>query len=259
MAIGRHGVTECVWITGASSGIGRAVALELARAGRLVVASARRAEALDELAQEAAGLPGTIHGLPLDVTVASDVAAAVAHIEAEIAPIGTAILGAGTYRHDSAETISARDLDVVMRLNLLGVIHALEALVPRMVGRGGGHLVAVASLAAYRGLPHAAAYGASKAALITYCEALRPQLKRKGIIVQVVNPGFVRTPLTDRNDFPMPFLMDVDAAARALVRGLGSKRFEIVFPRRFAYLMKLLRIAPYWLYFRITRRMVRDT
>ena len=252
------GKSGCVWITGASSGIGRALALELARAGLIVAASARRADELIALAREAEPLAGTIHPVALDVTQANAVAGAVAKIEAEIAPIETAILCAGTYAVDFAATIKAADVKTTVGINLFGTVHAIEALVPRMIARGGGRIVAVGSLAAYRGLPHAAAYGASKAGLLAFCEALRPQLMRDGIVLQVANPGFVATPLTDRNDFPMPFLISSGDAARAMIAGLRSKRFEIVFPRRFAWLMKILRILPYGLFFHITRRMVRD-
>jgi short-subunit dehydrogenase len=233
------------------------LALELARAGRTVVASARRADMLKALACEADALAGSIHPLPLDITQAKAVTAAVAHIEAEIAPIGTAILCAGTYVHDRAATIKAAHVKGTMNLNFFGAVQAIETLVPRMIARGSGRIVAVASLAGYRGLPHAAAYGASKAALISYCESLRPELMRSGVVVQVVCPGFVETPLTDRNDFPMPALMPVGAAARAILRGMRSRRFEIAFPRRLAWPMKLLRILPYWAFFAITGRMVR--
>ncbi|MDH3234402.1 MAG: SDR family NAD(P)-dependent oxidoreductase [Alphaproteobacteria bacterium] len=250
----KHG---CVWITGASSGIGRATALALARAGRLVAASARRADELTALAREAEPFAGSIHPVPLDVTQPDAVAAAVAHIEADIAPIETAILSAGNYALDFAATLKSADVKATVGLNLFGAVYAMEALIPLMIARGGGRIVAVGSLAAYRGLPHAAAYGASKAGLLAFCEALRPQLMRDGIILQVANPGFVATPLTDRNDFPMPFLISADDAARAMLAGLRSKRFEIVFPRRFAWLMKTLRMLPYALFFFVTRRMVR--
>jgi short-subunit dehydrogenase len=248
---------KCTWIVGASSGIGRALALELAGAGRTVVASARRADMLNALACEAGPLAGSIHPLPLDVTQAKAVSAAIAHIEAEIAPIDTAVLCAGTYVHDRANAIKAAHVKGTMNLNFFGAVQAIETLVPRMIARGGGRIVAVASLAGYRGLPHAAAYGASKAALISYCESLRPELMRSGLVMQVVCPGFVETPLTDKNDFPMPFLMPVEGAVRAILGGLRSRRFEIAFPRRLAWPMKLLRILPYRVFFAITRRMVK--
>ena len=113
----------------------------------------------------------------------------------------------------------------------------------------------VASVAGYSGLPTAAAYGATKAALINMCEGLKLECDALGIKLQLVDPGFVRTPLTDKNDFPMPFLMEVDDAVDAFVAGLASPRFESVFPRRFALLLKLLRMLPYGLYFKIVRRM----
>jgi len=257
MSQGLDGKPGCVWITGASSGIGRATALALARSGRIVAASARRTDELAALVREAEPLAGSIYPVPLDVTQPNPVAAAVAHIEADIAPIETAILSAGAYALDFAAAIKAADVKALVGLNLFGAVHAMEALIPLMIARGGGRIVAVGSLAAYRGLPHAAAYGASKAGLLAFCEALRPQLMRDGVVLQVANPGFVATPLTDRNDFPMPFLIPAGDAARAILAGLRSKRFEIVFPRRFAWLMKILRILPYALFFLITRRMVR--
>jgi len=257
MATERNADTGCVWIVGASSGIGRALALALARDGRTVVASARREPMLAELARQAEAFEGSIRPLALDVTQTEAIASAVAQIEAEVAPIDTAILCAGTYVRDTAAVIRAEHVKGTMNVNFFGAVSAIEALAPRMVGRGRGRIVAVASLAGYRGLPYAAAYGASKAALIAYCESLRPELERAGVTVQVVCPGFVKTPLTDLNDFPMPFLMPVEDAARAIMRGLRSRRFEIAFPRRLAWAMKLLRIVPYWLFFAVTRRMVK--
>ncbi|MBL8839853.1 MAG: SDR family NAD(P)-dependent oxidoreductase [Alphaproteobacteria bacterium] len=239
------------WITGASSGIGRALALRLAREGAPVVASARNAEALAALEREGAG---RIVAWPLDVTDHAAVAAAVAAIEGAHGPIARAILNAGTHVPMSADDFSAATVRALIDINLMGAANALEALLPRMAARRAGHIAVVASLAGYRGLPTAAAYGASKAAVINLCEALKPDCDRLGIKLQLVDPGFVDTPLTRRNDFAMPFLMPVEAASEALARGLASRRFEIVFPRRFAAIMKLMRILPYRLYFAAVRR-----
>lgn len=239
------------WITGASSGIGRALALRLARDGAPVVASARNAEALAALEREGAG---RIVAWPLDVTDHAAVAAAVAAIEGAHGPIARAILNAGTHVPMSADDFSAATVRALIDINLMGAANALEALLPRMAARRAGHIAVVASLAGYRGLPTAAAYGASKAAVINLCEALKPDCDRLGIKLQLVDPGFVDTPLTRRNDFAMPFLMPVEAASEALARGLASRRFEIVFPRRFAAIMKLMRILPYRLYFAAVRR-----
>ena len=164
------------------------------------------------------------------------------------------VLNAGTHRPMSASAFRAADVEALLRLNVLGVAYCLEALLPVMIARGQGHLALVASLAGYAGLPTAAGYGASKAALINMAEALKPELDTLGIKIQVVNPGFVETPLTDKNEFPMPFLIPANTAAEAFFRGLSSGRFEIIFPRRFAYLMKLLRILPYGPFFALTRR-----
>ena len=141
----------------------------------------------------------------------------------------------------------------------MGTAHCLEALLPGMIAQRRGRIAVVASLAGYWGLPTSAAYGMTKAGLINMAEALKPELDGYGIRMQIVNPGFVRTPLTDKNPFPMPFLMELDDAAEAFFRGLHSDRFEIVFPRRFAYLLKILRCLPAPLAFAVTRRLVPES
>jgi NAD(P)-dependent dehydrogenase (short-subunit alcohol dehydrogenase family) len=250
-------MTQVVWITGAGKGIGRALALAMARGGAAVAASARTAADLESLAAEAGAAGGRIVPFALDVTDAAATAAVVAAVDRQLGPIGQAVLNAGTHLPVTAAAFSADPFRQLIETNLMGAVHGLAALVPRFVARRAGRIAVVASLAGYRGLPSAAAYGASKAALIALCEALRPDLERHGVVLQVINPGFVRTPLTDRNDFPMPFLIEADAAARRIVAGLRGDRFEIAFPRRFALLLKLLRCLPYPLYFAATRRLVR--
>ncbi|MGE0723281.1 MAG: SDR family NAD(P)-dependent oxidoreductase [Alphaproteobacteria bacterium] len=237
-----------VWITGASSGIGRALSIEMARAGWTVAASARGRDGLDRLTAD--GL-GRIHAHPLDVTDPAACLQVVEAIEAAHGPIDVAVLNAGTHRPMGVADFDTDAFSALVDLNLLGTVRSLAPVMARMVGRGRGRIAIVASLAGYRGLPTAAAYGASKAALINMTEAMRPDLARAGVAIQLVNPGFVRTPLTDRNRFPMPFLMDAERAARQFRRGLEGRRFEIVFPRRFAWLLKLMRILPYGLYFRL--------
>lgn len=245
-----------VWITGASSGIGAALARRMAGAGWQVAASARSADRLAALAEEAGDAPGRIVPVPLDVTDPRAVEDAVARIEHEIGPIAQAVLNAGTHTPVAADSLRVEDFRPLVELNLLGTVHCLVPLVPRLIDRRAGRIAIVASVAGYRGLPSAAAYGMTKAGLINMAEALRVELAPRGVAVQVVNPGFVRTPLTDRNAFRMPFLMEPEAAAEAFYRGLQSNRFEIAFPRRFVYLMKMLRILPAPLAFAVTRRMV---
>lgn len=250
--------TGPVWITGASSGIGRAVALAYARQGRLVIGSARDGIRLATLAEAARGLPGKVVPLPLDVTAAGAMPAAAARIAREHGPIAQAILNAGTHVPMGAADFQSATLRKLIAVNLMGAAHGLEALLPDMLARGAGRIAVVASVAGYRGLPSAAAYSASKAAAIAMCEALRPECARAGVTLQVINPGFVETPLTAKNDFPMPMMISAEEAANHILRGLASERFEIAFPRRFALAMKLLRLMPYPLFFALTRRLLRD-
>ncbi|WP_375595167.1 SDR family NAD(P)-dependent oxidoreductase [Algihabitans albus] len=252
----------CVWITGASQGLGRALALELVRRGRTVVASARSADKLEDLVRDAAEPTGNGGGrlvpLVVDVTDGPAVAEAVRKIEREIGPIETAVLNAGTHIPVDGRSLKAADFRKLLDINVMGTVLCLEPVIAAMTPRRRGRIAVVASVSGYGGLPSAAAYGLTKAGLINMCESLRPELALAGVTIQVVNPGFVRTPLTDKNDFPMPFLMEPEAAARAFADGLASNRFEIVFPRRLAYLLKVLRLLPYGLYFAVTKGMVKD-
>jgi predicted ABC-type transport system involved in lysophospholipase L1 biosynthesis ATPase subunit len=144
----------------------------------------------------------------------------------------------------------------MMGTNSMGVVNCVAALAPGMMARGSGHLSWIASVAGYVGLPKAAAYGPTKAALINLAESLEPEMGLKGVAVSVINPGFVETPLTAQNDFPMPFLMKADDAARRTIAGLAAGKFEIAYPRRFVAILKALRLLPYPLFFRLIRRAV---
>ena len=249
-------MSRTVWLTGAGKGIGRAVALRLLRDGDTVAVSARTATDLDSLTAEAAGLPGAVKGYPLDVTDEAACAATFAAIEVDLGALDLVVLNAGNHRPMRAREIDPAVFRSLIDVNLFGVVHALAPAVPAFMARGRGHIAIVASVAGYRGLPTAAAYGASKAAVINMCEALRPELAKAGVSLSLVNPGFVKTPLTDKNEFVMPFLMEADRAADRLVNGLDSGRFEITFPRRFTWTMKLLQVLPYGLFFRIADRLI---
>jgi len=251
-------VSKVAWITGASSGLGEALAIEMARDGWAVAASARRGDRLAAIAQAAQQVGAVIHPLPLDVTDAHATVGTVKRIEGELGPINQAVLNAGAHRPVDPRAFKSEDFRALVELNLMGTVHSLEAVLPGMIARGVGRIAIVASLAGYRGLPTASAYGMTKAGLINMAECLRVELAPLGITVQLVNPGFVKTPATDRNTFPMPFLMEVEPAAKALYAGLKTDRFEITFPRRFAAIMKLLRLLPASLAFAATRRMVPD-
>jgi len=251
-------VTRCAWVTGASSGIGRAVVLQLARQGWLVAASARSHEDLRRLADEGKDAPGRIEPWPLDVTDREATAGALAGIETTHGPPDLVILNAGTHKPMGTSNFDPAVVRDLLEVNLMGVANGLAAVLPGFLHRRRGQIMLVASLAGYRGLPTAAAYGASKAGVINMAEALRPELRRAGVTLTLVNPGFVKTPLTDLNEFDMPFLMDVDAAAKRIVDAIGHSGFEVVFPRRFAWLLKVARCLPYALYFRIVGRITQQ-
>lgn len=244
-------MAERVWIIGASYGIGAALAERLAADGKEVWASARSADKLAALAEKH---PGRIHALPLDVTDKAAVRAALASIEAASGPPDTVVLNAGTHQPVAAKDFTADGLRQVMELNVFGTANGIETVLPGMLQRDAGRIAVVASVAGYNGLPTSAYYGASKAALINMIESLRFDLRRTGVVLQLVNPGFVKTPLTDRNDFAMPFLIPAEAAAAAIARGLASDRFEIAFPRTFVWLLKLVGLLPYRAYFALVGR-----
>lgn len=240
------------WITGGGTGIGRALALRLAADGWQVVVSGRRQEPLVETASQAAG---SIHSWPLDVTDLPAVRRAVADIEAKHGPISLAVLNAGMYQAVKLDSFKAEVLAEHMRVNYQGVVNGMDALLPSMRARKSGHMVLVASVAGYRGLPLASGYGPTKAALINLAESLKYMFEKAGLTLSVCNPGFVETPLTEGNRFPMPFLMKVDDAAAVLQRGIYKRKFEIAFPTRFVLILKFMRALPYWAYFPLIKRM----
>lgn len=244
------------WVTGAGKGIGRAVALKLAGQGWVVAASARTEADLASLAAAVPANAGHVVAYPLDMTEAKAVAETVARIEAELGPVDLALLNAGTHRPIGAGDFDLAALRELVDVNLMGTAHGLAALMPRLMARQAGQIAVVASVAGYRGLPTAAGYGATKAALINMCEALKPELEAAGVDLKLVCPGFVATPLTARNRFPMPFLITAEQAADHILAGLGTGRFEIVFPWRMRLAMGLLRLLPDRLFFAVSRRMV---
>jgi len=238
------------WLVGASTGIGRATASLLHARGARVVVSARNARALDEFV---AAHPGSL-GLPLDVTDRAAVAAAAKEVIAERGAIDLVLYCAGHYR---AMRATGFDLDEALRhvqVNQIGALHLIAAVLPVLLNQRHGHLSLVASVAGYRGLPNAIAYGPTKAALINLAETLHLDLAPQGIGVSVINPGFVETPLTAQNSFTMPALISPEQAALEIVRGWAAGRFEIHFPKRFTLWLKALRHLPDSLYFRAIRR-----
>jgi short-subunit dehydrogenase len=241
-----------VWVTGASTGIGAEIARQLAEAGVIVATSARRG---DVLQRQAAAQPG-LRPYPLDVTDAGAVAAAFHRIESDVGEIDLIIAGAATYKPVAASAIIASEFETMYRVNYLGVINVLAAVLPVFRARRKGHISWIASVAGYRGLPKAAAYGPTKAALINLAESLRPELAADGVTVSVINPGFVKTPMTAHNDFTMPFLMEVEDAAAQTIAGLAKGKFEVAYPTPFVVIMKIARVLPYAMFFGLVRRLV---
>ena len=240
-----------VWIVGASSGIGAAVARALLAQGARVAISARSAPELERMA--------ALHGdaaiaLPFDVTDAAAAASALQRIVMAWGGVDFVLLCAGTHQPARAWEFDAGAARRLVDVNLNGVLNCLPPVVQQMLRQQSGAIGIVSSVAGYGGLPTALVYGATKAALINLAETLYLDLSPRGIGVFLVNPGFVKTPLTDRNRFHMPALIGADEAAREILAGLARGRFEIHFPSRFTRWLKLLQLLPYRLYFALVRR-----
>ncbi len=240
------------WIIGASTGIGAALAEQLAATGARVAVSARRAEPLEALARRF-GKSGSL-ALPLDITDAPALERAAARITDAWGGIDLVVLMAGEYRQMRAWELDLESARAMVEVNLMGYYNALAAVIPRLIDQGGGTLALVSSVAGYRGLPKSLVYGPTKAAVINLAETLYLDLSPKGIGVCVVNPGFVRTPMTAANEFRMPALIEPAEAATEIVAGLEKGEFEIHFPKRFTRWLKLLRLLPYGSYFPAVRR-----
>ena len=246
------GQRQLAWITGASTGMGREIALRLANKNMRCAVTARSTGKLNALARSSQ----LIDAFPGDVTDQATMAETVEQIEASLGAIDIAVLNAGIWAEMGAHDYDARACEKIMRVNYLGVVYAIDALLPRMIERGRGHLVIVASVAGYCGFPRTVAYGPSKAALINHAEGLMGALDGTGVRVSVVNPGYVESPMTANNDFHMPFIVPLDEAADKIVTGIESNRFETAFPWPFVLMLKAARRASYPLFFWIVRNFV---
>jgi len=236
-----------VWLIGASSGIGAALARELAARGARLALSARRTEALQAL-----GLADALL-LPCDVAERQALAAALAEIEARWGGVDLVCYLAGDYRPMSVDNFDLASAERLFAVNFVGAAKTADVVLPAL--RPGGGIAFVASVAGYRGLPKALAYGPGKAALIHFAECLHLDLAPRGIGCWAINPGFVATPLTAGNDFRMPALLTPEQAAVATVDGLATGNFEIHYPKRFTRVLKCLRLLPYRWYFPLVRKL----
>ncbi|MCG7871253.1 MAG: SDR family NAD(P)-dependent oxidoreductase [Candidatus Thiodiazotropha lotti] len=243
------------WITGGGSGIGRSLAHALSDMDWTVVISGRNREKLIKTLESGGKQP--IRQIALDVTDAQSVSGAIGEIEREYGRIDYAFLNAGDY-----SPMRLNDFDPLLfhrlnDVNYLGVVNCLAALLPGMKERAQGQILITASLSGYCGLPGAAPYSATKAALINLAESLQPELSQLGIRIRLINPGFVATDLTHKNDFKMPFLITPAMAANEIKDQLMSNRFEIRFPATFSWIMKALSWMPYRVYFALMRRLLK--
>jgi NADP-dependent 3-hydroxy acid dehydrogenase YdfG len=242
-----------VFITGASSGIGRALALEYASRGISLALAARRAEELEHVAEEVRARGGSALCLPLDVTDIDAVRAAVTRADAELGSLDMVIAnaGIGTTRHSSR--LEWSDVDEVIDVNVRGAMATLVVSIPIMIAHQRGHLVGISSLAGRRGFPGSAAYSASKAALTRFLESLRIDLAPAGIRVTDVQPGFVATPLNAASKHPKPFLWQVDRASKHITRKLDKAPAVIAFPWPAVAALSLTEWLPPWIYDRVMR------
>lgn len=243
-----HG--RVVWIVGASSGIGEATAAALHARGAAVVVSARQAAPLAAFTQRH---PGS-HALPLDVTDRAAVADALRQVLAQHGRVDLVMYCAGRYHAMRAASFNLDEALAHLQVNYVGALHVLDALLPVLRRQRHGHLSLVASVAGWRALPQALAYGPGKAALQYLADTLYLDLRGSGIGVSVVNPGFVATPLTAGNTFHMPALLTPEAAAGHILDGWARGRFDIHFPKRFTLWLKLLRLLPHRAYVLAVRR-----
>ena len=246
-----HG--QRVWLVGASSGIGAALGRALLGHGASVALSARRAQALDSLLDDETRTRAMV--VPVDVTDPDSVAAAHGRIRSDWGGIDLTIWLAGTYSPMRAEQFRLDEALGVVRTNLDGVLNGLSVLLPVMRRERRGGIAIVSSVAGYRGLPRSLVYGPTKAALNNLAESLYLDMHPLGVGVYLINPGFVRTPLTAKNDFDMPALINPEDAARSILAGFARGAFEIHFPGRFTRVMKVLQMLPHRMYFALVRRL----
>lgn len=245
-------------VTGASSGLGASMARELAARGARVGLTARRLGLLDEVAASIRESGGIAEVEPADAADAEGTREAISRLEARLGPVDLLIANAGMGLETPAIGFSADAVEMLLKVNVVGAAAAIEAVLPGMLGRGRGHLVGISSLASFRGLPGSGGYGASKAALSTLLESLRPDLRARGVRVTIVRPGFVHTPMTEHAPHPRPWLLDADHAARIILDGVSRGRRRVDFPWPMVTLLRLVRALPGPVYDRLASRLLRE-
>ena len=246
---------KSVFLTGASSGIGEGLAVALSKRGAVLGLVARRREVLEDLVARCEAAGGTVRVFAADVTDATAIAEAARSFRDEFGRIDILIANAGIGGNDDkTRSYDPESVKKVIDINLLGAVNAIHAVVPEMIERGSGQLVAISSLAGFRGLPKSAAYSASKAGMTTFFESVRLDLADKGISVTIIQPGFIKTPLTEGRHNKMPFLMELDDAIPHFISAIEKRKRFAAFPWQLATIVRLGKFMPSWLYDRIAGR-----
>ena len=245
---------KVIWITGASSGIGRALAIKFANEGWIVAASARRENLLQELNK----INENIYAFPLDVTNISQCKSVFKSIIEKHKSVEISVFGTGIHDPKSEKKFNLDKIREIMEVNYFGTMNSINSVYDYFNNKKSGQISIISSVAGYRGLPAAGAYCASKSALTSFAESLHFEMKRKNVRVSLISPGFIKTPMTDQNDFPMPMMKSAEYAAEQIYNGLIKKSgFEIHFPKAFTFFMKFLRILPNSIYFKFLEKGMR--
>ena len=244
-------VDKVIWITGASSGIGKALAIKFAKEGWKVAISARRENLLNEIAKTY----NDIFPYPLDVTDSKKCELVFNSIKERFKNVDISVFSTGIHDPKSEKSLDLNKVRQIMEVNFFGTINSVNAVYKYYKERKSGQISIVSSVAGYRGLPAGGAYCASKSALTSFTESLNFDRKRNNVRVSLISPGFIKTPMTDQNDFPMPMIKTPEFAAEEIYNGLVKKNaFEIHFPKSFTFIMKILQILPNWAYFKLVEK-----
>ena len=245
---------KVIWITGASTGIGKAIAIKFSKNGWNVAISARRLELLEEISKQ----NQNVFSFPLDVTNKDDCHKVFTEIKNKLGKIDLCVFSTGTWDPKKEKEIDVEQIENVMKVNFFGTLNSIKSVEKYFKDLGKGHISIVSSIAGYRGLPNSTGYGPSKSALNNLAESLYFDFKRYGVRVSLISPGFIKTPMTDKNDFKMPFLKTTEYAADKIYDGLvNSNAFEIHFPKQLTLVLKFLKILPNWLYLKLLSKLTK--
>ena len=245
---------KVIWITGASTGIGKALAIKFSKNGWKVAISARRLELLEEISKK----NENIFSFPLDVTNKDECSKVFSEIKNKFEQIDLCIFSTGTWDPKKEKEIDVEQIENVMKVNFFGTVNSIKSVEKYFKELGKGHISIVSSIAGYRGLPNSTGYGPSKSALNNLTESLYFDFKKYGVRVSLISPGFIKTPMTDKNDFKMPFLKTTEYAADKIYSGLiNTNAFEIHFPKQLTIVLKILKILPNWLYLKLVGKLTK--